>query len=128
MKKELKRFLIILISFILIFCLGITTVYGYDWDFEQFDEKNTGVDTGEAGVIINDAGATIITIFQVISMGIAIMMLAVTGIMYILSSTTDKKAELKKHLPNYMVGVVITFAAGAILGIVRDFIDGNINP
>ena len=128
MKNKLKKFFIILISFILIFSVGITSVYGYDWNFEQFDEENTGVDVGKAGEMINDSGATIIAIFQVIAMGIAVMMLVVTGIMYIFSSTSDKKAELKKHMPNYIVAVVLTFAAGTILGIVRDFIDGNINP
>lgn len=124
MKKNVKKIFIILMFLILIFSFFVTSSYGYNWDFERFD----GMDTGEPGQMVESAGATIITIFQVIALGIAIMMLIATGIMYVAASTGDEKAKLKKHLPNYIVGVVFTFAAAAILGIVRDFIDSNFNP
>ena len=64
---------------------------------------------------------------QVIAIGVAILMLVATGIMYVLSATSDKKAEMKKHIPNYLVGVAFTFSAAVILEIVHAFIQGNIN-
>lgn len=123
----MKKVFVILMFSILIFGFFINYTYaagdGYAWDFKQFD----GQATGQTGVMVEDAGATIIAIFQVAALGIAILMLVATGIMYVLSATSDKKAELKKHMPNYLVGVVFTFSAVVILQIVRDFIDKNFN-
>ena len=76
---------------------------------------------------IENAGATIIAMFQVLALGIAILMLVVLGIRYVLSATTDKKAEIKKNMPNYFVGVLFTFSSVAILQIIRVFINKNVN-
>lgn len=123
----MKKVFIVLMFSILIFGFLINYTYaagdGYAWDFKQFD----GQDTGDTGIMVESAGATIIAIFQVFALGIAIIMLVITGIMYVLSATGDKKAELKKHMPNYLVGVVFTFGAVAILQIVREFINENVN-
>ena len=124
MKKNIKKIFVVLMFFILILSCLMTTVYGdYDWDFEQFD----GASTGSAGTKIESSGATVIKIFQVIAVGVAILMLVVTGIMYVLSATTEKKDELKKHMPNYIIGVCLTFSAAVLLEIVSSFINANIN-
>ena len=123
MKKNVKKMLVILMFSILIFSCFVNFAYGYDWDFEQFD----GVSTGSTGNKIETAGSTIIKIFQVAALGVAILMLVATGIMYILSASSEKKAEMKKHIPNYIVGVVFTFSAAVLLEIVSVFIQGNIN-
>lgn len=124
MRKSVKKILIVVMSIMLMLMFLATISYGaYKWDFEQFD----GVSTGNTGTKIESAGATIIKIMQVIAIGVAILMLVATGIMYVLSATSDKKAEMKKHIPNYLVGVAFTFSAAVILEIVHAFIQGNIN-
>ena len=124
MKVNIKKIFIILMFSILIFSFFSNFAYGeYDWDFEQFD----GVDTKGTGNKIENAGSTIIAVFQVVAIGVSVVMLVVTGIMYVLSATTDKKAEIKKHMPNYFIGVIFTFTAAVLLQIVREFINSNIN-
>lgn len=126
MKSNVKKIFIILMFFIFIFSFFVNIAYGYNWDFEQFDDKVPAGDTSIG--MVQNAGTTIIALFQIIATGIAVIMLVITGITYVLAATSDKKAELKKHLPNYMVGVAITFSAVVILQIVRDFINSNVNP
>ena len=123
MEKIVKKIFIVLMFLILIFGCFVSTSYGYEWDFEQFD----GVSTGNTGAKIEQSGATAIKIFQVVAVGVAILLLVITGIMYVLSATSEKKAEMKKHIPNYLIGVALTFSAAVILEIVSVFIEGNIN-
>ena len=124
MKKNVKKVCIILMFFILILSFSINIVYiTYTWDFEQFDTY-TYEDTDDK---IQNAGATIITMFQVVALGVAVIMLVVYGIRYVLTATTDKKVEMKKNLPNYIIGVVFAFSASVLLQIVKDFIDKNVN-
>ena len=126
MKKGVKKIFIILMFSILIFSFSMNLAYGYNWDFKQFDNKVPAGDTAISK--IETAGSTVIAVFQVIALGVAILMLVVTGIQYVLAATSDKKAEMKKHMPNYLIGVVFTFAAVGILEIVQQFISKNINP
>lgn len=123
MKKNIKKVLIILMTVFLVLACFTSISYGYDWDFEQFDN----VSTGATGTKLENSGATIIKIMQVIALGVAILMLVVTGVMYVLSATSEKKAEMKKHIPNYLVGVAFTFSSAVLLEIVSVFIEGNIN-
>lgn len=123
MKKNLKKTLIIIMFFILVLSITASSVLGFTMDPNQFE--------GLADETLNDKvrgpGATIISIFQVVSMGMAVMMLIATGIMYILSSTGDEKAKLKKNMPNYILGAILTFSASMFLKIVAEFVNKNIN-
>lgn len=123
MKKYLRKTLIIIMFLFLSFSLCATTVFGFTFDFNQFE----GLADDTLSQKIQGPGATIISIFQVFAMGIAVMMLIATGIMYILASTSDKKAELKKHVPNYLLGAILTFSASILLKLVAEFITKNIN-
>ena len=95
------------------------------WDFEQFDGYSNKI--GSTGEKLENTGATIIKIIEVLSLGIAIFMLVIYGIMYIFTSTTEKKVEMKKNMPNYIAGVILTFSAAVLLEIVSSFINENIN-
>lgn len=75
--------------------------------------------TGTAGTSYNVVGA-ILTIVQVIGVGVAIIMLIVLAIKYISAAPGDK-AEIKKHAVVYVVGAIVLFAASGILGIIRNF-------
>ena len=62
----------------------------------------------------------ILTIAQVIGVGVAVIMLIVLAIKYISAAPSDK-AEIKKHMVVYIVGAVVLFAASGILEIIKRF-------
>ena len=74
--------------------------------------------TGTAGTV-NTILGTLITVVQVIGVGVAIIMLIVLAIKYISAAPGDK-AEIKKHAVVYVVGAVVLFAASGILGIIKN--------
>ena len=65
-------------------------------------------------------GGTIITIFQLVGVGVAVMMLIVLAMKYMLAAPGDK-ADIKKHAVVYIVGAVILFAVSGILEIIEQF-------
>lgn len=75
--------------------------------------------TGTYGTV-NTIIGTIITVAQVIGIGVAIIMLIVLAIKYISAAPSDK-AEIKKHAVVYVVGAIVLFAASGILGIIKNF-------
>lgn len=75
--------------------------------------------TGTAGTV-NTIIGTIITVAQIIGVGVAIIMLIVLAIKYISAAPSDK-AEIKKHAVVYVVGAIVLFAASGILGIIKNF-------
>ena len=82
-------------------------------------KDNTGVAKSVKEII-----QSILTITQVIGVGVAVIMLVVLAIKYISAAPGDK-ADIKKHAIVYVVGAVVLFAASSILGIVKKFA-GNI--
>lgn len=75
--------------------------------------------TGTAGTI-NTIIGSIITIVQIVGVGVAIIMLIVLAIKYISAAPGDK-ADIKKHAVVYVVGAIVLFAASGILGIIKNF-------
>ncbi|MCR5185689.1 MAG: pilin [Clostridia bacterium] len=63
---------------------------------------------------------SVLTIAQVIGVGVAVIMLIVLAIKYI-SAVPSDKAEIKKHMVVYAVGSIILFAASGILEIIKRF-------
>ncbi len=90
-------------------------------DPKQFNGK--GDTSGASGAAQNIIGA-IISIAQVIGVGVAIIMLIVLAIKYI-SAAPSEKAEIKKTVIIYVTGAIILFAASGILQIIKQFA-GNI--
>ena len=95
-------------------------------DVTSFDSISVGTivtgasdNTGAANSINKMIGA-VLTVVQVIGVGVAVIMLVVLAIKYIAASPGDK-AEIKKHAVVYVVGAVVLFAASGILGIIRKF-------
>lgn len=125
MKKCVKVIFSLLIVFIMFFMFvqSFSVVEAWKPDFEQFDNQ----DTGNTGKMVTNAGSVLISIFQIMGLGVAITMLVVNGISYVFTAVGDKKAEIKKHLGNYALGCVFVLAASAILEIVKDFLDKNYN-
>ena len=80
---------------------------------------NASDDTGAASSI-NKIIGSIITIVQVVGVGVAIIMLIVLAIKYISAAPGDK-ADIKKHAVVYVVGAIVLFAASGLLGIIKNF-------
>ena len=82
---------------------------------------NTGASTSAQNIL-----NAILSVAQVIGIGVAVIMLVVLAIKYISASPGDK-AEIKKHAVIYVVGAVILFAASGIIQIIKQFAT-NIQP
>ena len=75
---------------------------------------NTRVADNITGIIKN-----IIGIVQVICYAAAIIMLIILGIQFITASP-EGKATIKKSAIQYVIGAIIVFAAGTLLGIIAN--------
>lgn len=84
-------------------------------DMFQNATDSTGTSDAATSII-----GSIITIVQIIGVGVAIIMLIVLAIKYISAAPGDK-AEIKKHAVVYVVGAIVLFAASGILGIIKNF-------
>ena len=97
----------------------------------------TGVGTGGVGIptasqpsgtgvsSINNIVSGVIFIIQTIAFAAAVIMLIFVGIKFITASP-EGKAEIKKTAVIYIVGAILLFAAGGILGIVKNLAENNI--
>lgn len=77
-------------------------------------------DTSGAGGTILSLMQSLIVVFQVAAVGVAVIMLIVLAIKYMTAAPSDK-ADIKKSATAYVVGAVVLFAASGILGIIRNF-------
>jgi len=69
----------------------------------------------------------VINIISITGAGIAIIMLIWLGIRYVNMYTPEQKAEIKKQIPTYVLGAVLIFSASALLKIIQEFVEANIN-
>lgn len=76
---------------------------------------NTNITVGGFKNTINN----IIGIIQVICYGAAIIMLVILGVQFITASP-EGKASIKKSAIQYVIGAIIVFAAGTLLGIISN--------
>ncbi len=91
-------------------------------DLTQFDSHK---DESGASSSVSRIIGSIISIVQVVGVGVAIIMLIVLAIQYI-SASPEGKAEIKKNATIYIVGSIILFAASGILQIIKNFATTNI--
>ena len=89
-------------------------------EFEIKPDDKTGASNSMKNII-----NSVLSVVQVIGMGVAVIMLVVLAIKYISAAPGDK-ADIKKHAVVYVVGAVVLFAASGILGIIKNFAT-NIN-
>lgn len=65
--------------------------------------------------------SVILGIFQVVAVGVGVIMLMALGIKYMSSAASDK-AEIKKHAVIYLVGACIAFGATGLIQIFKDLV------
>jgi len=68
---------------------------------------------------------SVINIIQVVSTGIAILMLVIIGVQYIYASPSSK-VQLAKTSIYYVLGAILIFAASGLLSIIKKFAITNI--
>lgn len=119
-KNVIRVLTVVMIALMLVASLVTTS------NAMRFDEIETNTvtdnasdNTGAASSINNIIGS-VITIVQVIGVGVAIIMLIVLAIKYISAAPGDK-ADIKKHAVVYVVGAIVLFAASGLLGIIKNF-------
>ena len=119
--RLLEKSVNIFFIFLLVISLCSICYCKYDW-------KNTLTTTTSQTADENitnsftDVAKSVITITQVIGVGVAVIMLIVLGMKY-MTAAVGERAEIKKHLGIYVVGAVVLFAASGILEIIKRFSD-----
>ena len=107
--KKLTKIITFAVVFITIFS-ALSMVFG---TVEIPTGKNTAANE------LNNVTQNIIGIAQFICYASAVIMLMVLGIKYI-TAAPEAKADIKKMAVYYVIGAVLVFAAGAVLGIIRN--------
>ena len=119
-----KRFVKIMVAMLLLATICAISINSFAaMSFNQVTISNLTSEasdsTGAAGSVNRMIGA-ILTVAQVVGVGVAVIMLIVLAIKYISAAPGDK-ADIKKHAVVYVVGAVVLFAASGILGIIKNF-------
>ena len=127
MKENMIRIIsIIILAAVCVCALSTTMVSRADTPMNFADISSDNTITNNATDTTGTARAAqrilqaILTIAQVIGVGVAVIMLIVLAIKYISAAPSDK-AEIKKHMVVYIVGAVVLFAASGILEIIKRF-------
>ena len=114
----IKRTSIIVLLVVLVFSVGFTNISNADWQSLK-DETVSGDASNEAVDKIKTTSQSVVTIAQVIGVGIAVIMLVVLAMKYMISAPNER-AEIKKHAVIYIIGAVVLFASVGILEIIKN--------
>ena len=121
MKKKISLVLYVLFNIII----------GYNTVFAAQDSSVTGLRESlyygiptENGIFA--AGATIAGWIIYIAIAISVIVLMIKGIKFITSSP-EGKADVKKELIPWTVGIIILFTMNIVLNFISKFADQNIN-
>lgn len=80
----------------------------------------------QGGTQVTTITNRIIYIIQMICYAAAFIMLLVLGIKFI-SASPDGKAEIKKSAVIYVIGALLVFGAGALLGVISNLTTGVVD-
>ena len=123
-KQKLKLLFTIIFILSYLFCILPTSfATGDAFDFSQYE---TISGNEQADTIAKNAMGTAINIIRIASTGVAIVMLSYMAIKYIMAAPSEK-AEFKKSATIFIVGAILVFAAGNILGIIVNYTQNNIS-
>ncbi len=123
-KKVLTAITVLLMLTAIVFAF-VSPVLGAPTAPNPKDNYSQG-DTSDAKTAAENIVSALIDIFQVVGVGVAIIMLVMLAIQY-LSAAPNEKAEIKKSVSIYVLGAVLLFAASGVLEIVQRFAK-NVRP
>lgn len=116
MNKTIKAISVLLIAAMMLFTIS-TTVFAVDPNgiISNMDNVNN-VDTNSISTI----GGQIANILSTIGIIVGVIVLLVLGIKYMMGSTSEK-AEYKKTMIPYLVGIVLLLGASGIVKAIASF-------
>lgn len=124
MTKNLVKIMAVALIVVMAVTLMATRVSADTITFDEAQDTGTvttdAQDTSGAASSINAIIQALLTIAQVVGVGVAVIMLIVLAIKYISAAPGDK-ADIKKHAVVYVVGAIVLFAASGILQIIKNF-------
>lgn len=112
MKKSIYR---VLLTFIIVSILisNFNLIFAVDTSKYSGVTKVTSSDMGAFAKF----GGQVIYILQFLGYTVAVIMLAVMGIKYIISSPNER-ADIKSRITPYLIGTLLLFAGSTILNII----------
>ena len=118
MKKQVK-----IIAAILIVMMVLVSMTNIVLATGSLSSTITDIGNGNATDTskISDFGKTLVSIFTVIGIVVAVVVLLVLGIKYMMGSA-EGKAEYKKTMIPYLVGAALIFGASTIVNVVYQVI------
>lgn len=119
--KNMARLITVLVIFMSI-VMSLSMLYNGVYA-AGMDLKNISAVSTDADSAVNKVVGMVLSIAQIIGVGVAVIMLIVLAIKYISAAPNDK-AEIKKHAVVYIVGAIVLFAATGLLQIVKNFSSG----
>ena len=115
--NKLLKISLIIITIISIVCItGIANADAFPSSIEGTESPVSANVSGYANMILG--------VVQVIGYSAAVIILAWLGVKYIMASP-DGKAEIKKQAFAYLLGALLLFAAGTIVGWIKGSIDSS---
>ena len=121
-QQTIKRIFTALFVLSFLFSFLSTSFASDVFDFTQY-ESTTG--NRDADKIAQTTMGTAINIIRIVATGTAIIMLSYMAIKYI-TAAPNEKAEFKKSAMIYILGAILIFAAGNILGMIANYTTANI--
>lgn len=116
MNKTIKAISVLLIAAMMLFTIS-TTVFAVDPNGIISNMNNANnVDTNSISTI----GGQIANILSTIGIIVGVIVLLVLGIKYMMGSTSEK-AEYKKTMIPYLVGIVLLLGASGIVKAIASF-------
>ncbi|CDE96479.1 unknown [Clostridium sp. CAG:567] len=116
MNKTIKAISVLLIAAMMLFTIS-TTVFAVDPNGIISNMNNVNnVDTNSISTI----GGQIANILSTIGIIVGVIVLLVLGIKYMMGSTSEK-AEYKKTMIPYLVGIVLLLGASGIVKAIASF-------
>lgn len=122
-RQTIKRIFTALFALSFLFNILSTSFASEPFDFQHYNNMNGNSD---ADKLAQTAMGTAINTIQIIAIGIAVIMLSYMAIKYI-TAAPNEKAEFKKSASIYILGAILIFAAGNILGIIVNYTTTNIS-
>lgn len=117
MKKSLKIISTLLVIVMMVACMSVNVfAVNVDTVIDNMVNANTNVDTTK----VTNIGKSITEILSTIGIVIAVIVLMVIGIKYMMGSA-EEKAEYKKVMIPYIVGMVVLLSASAIVRMIAGF-------
>ena len=120
MNLKNKPFFVVLII-CLILLLGATVCFA-DYAPEELENR---IQTGRKTSRIKKFGGMSVGVIQLVGIFLSVIGLIVLGIKYLIGST-EERAEYKKTLLPYLIGIMLIFATTNVAQIIYNWIGGSI--